>query len=188
MMYITKIFYMKHTMLLGLFSLLIIGCDAQPVNTKNKMQTVSSLDLEKYMGTWYEIARFPHSFEKDLVGVTATYRLKENGKVEVINQGYKYTLNGKLKRAKGFAKVPDANEPGRLKVFFFWPFGGDYLVLDLDDEYRYALIGSYSLNYLWILSRTPQMPDEEYKRLVNKAKSFGYNIDRIELVEQQINN
>jgi lipocalin len=187
-MYKVKIYHMKRSILFVFLSLLIIGCDAQPTNQQNQMQTVNSLDLQRYMGTWYEIARFPHSFEKDLVGITATYRLKDNGKVEVINQGFKNTLSGKLKKAKGFAKVPDPKEPGRLKVYFFWPFGGDYLVLDLDDEYRYALIGSYSMNYLWILSRTPQMPDEEYKRLVNKAKSIGYNIDRIELVEQKINN
>jgi len=150
------------------------------------MQTVKNVDLERYMGTWYEIGRFPHSFEKDLVGVTATYKLKKNGKVEVLNQGYKNSLDGKLKRAKGFAKVPNPNEPGRLKVYFFWPFGGDYLILDLDEEYRWALIGSYSLNYLWILSRTPQMPEEEYNRLVEKARSLGYNVSRIERVEQRV--
>jgi len=150
------------------------------------MQTVKNVDLERYMGTWYEIGRFLHSFEKDLVGVTATYKLKKNGKVEVLNQGYKNSLDGKLKRAKGFAKVPNPNEPGRLKVYFFWPFGGDYLILDLDEEYRWALIGSYSLNYLWILSRTPQMPEEEYNRLVEKARSLGYNVSRIERVEQRV--
>lgn len=156
--------------------------DKNPQN----MQTVSNVDLNRYMGTWYEIARFPHSFEKDLVGVTATYRIKDNGKVEVLNQGYKNTLDGKLKKAKGFAKVPDPNEPGRLKVYFFWPFGGDYLILDLDENYQWVLIGSNTRNYLWILSRTPQMPEAEYHRLVEKARLVGYDISRIELVEQKI--
>ncbi len=164
---------------------IVAGCSSQTKNGNGMMQTVKNVDLERYMGTWYEIGRFPHSFEKDLVGVTATYRLKDNGKVEVLNQGYKNSLDGKLKRAKGFAKVPDPNEPGRLKVYFFWPFGGDYLILDLDDEYRWVLVGSYSLNYLWIMSRTPQMPQEEYNRLVEKARSLGYDISRIELVEQK---
>jgi lipocalin len=150
------------------------------------MQTVSDVDLNRYMGVWYEIGRFPHSFEKGLVGVTATYRLKDNGKVEVLNQGYKNTLDGKLKKAKGFAKVPDPNETGRLKVYFFWPFGGDYLILDLDKDYQWVLIGSNSKNYLWILSRTPQMPESEYQRLVEKARSLGYDTSRIELVEQKV--
>ena len=165
-----------------LFSL--SGCVSKSDHNTKSMKTVNPVDLNKYLGTWYEIARFPHSFEKDLVGVTATYRLKDNGKVEVLNQGYKQSLNGPLKKAKGFAKIPDPNEPGRLKVYFFWPFGGDYLILDLDADYQQVLIGSYSLNYLWILSRTPQMPDAEYQRLVNRAKEFGYDISRIELVEQ----
>ncbi|HOP03076.1 MAG TPA: lipocalin family protein [Tenuifilaceae bacterium] len=169
-----------------IFSLIVAGCSSQTKNGNVTMQTVKNVDLERYMGTWYEIGRFPHSFEKDLVGVTATYKLKKNGKVEVLNQGYKNSLDGKLKRAKGFAKVPNPNEPGRLKVYFFWPFGGDYLILDLDEEYRWALIGSYSLNYLWILSRTPQMPEEEYNRLVEKARSLGYNVSRIERVEQRV--
>lgn len=169
-----------------IFSLIVAGCSSQTKNGNVAMQTVKNVDLERYMGTWYEIGRFPHSFEKDLVGVTATYKLKKNGKVEVLNQGYKNSLDGKLKRAKGFAKVPNPNEPGRLKVYFFWPFGGDYLILDLDEEYRWALIGSYSLNYLWILSRTPQMPEEEYNRLVEKARSLGYNVSRIERVEQRV--
>lgn len=175
---------MKNFLILTLLLLPFWGCTGQQISN-DKMETVSNFDLNRYMGTWYEIARFPHSFEKDLVGVTATYRLKENGKVEVVNQGYLKTLEGKLKRAKGFAKVPDPNEPGRLKVYFFWPFGGDYLVLDLDNNYQYALIGSYSMNYLWILSRTPQIPENEYNRLVEKAKSLGYEISKIQLVDQR---
>jgi len=94
-------------------------CSCQTKEPVDKMKTVAGVDLNRYMGTWYEIARFPHSFEKGLVGVTATYRLKTNGRVEVINQGFKDSLTGRLKRAKGFAKVPDPAEPGRLKVYFF---------------------------------------------------------------------
>jgi len=167
-----------------LFSL--TACASQSTEKPQNMQTVSDVDINRYMGVWYEIGRFPHSFEKDLVGVTATYRLKDNGKVEVLNQGFKNTLDGKLKKSKGFAKVPDPNEPGRLKVYFFWPFGGDYLILDLDKDYQCLLIGSNSKNYLWILSRTPQMPESEYQRLVEKARSLGYDTSRIELVEQKV--
>jgi lipocalin len=149
------------------------------------MKTVQNFSVEQFMGTWYEIARFPHSFERNLVGVTATYRLKENGNVEVVNQGYKNDLDGKVKRAKAFAKIPDTNEPGRLKVFFFWPFGADYLILDLDSNYQWALVGSSSPNFLWILSRTPQMDPEQYSAIVNKARGLGYNIDKLEMVTQK---
>lgn len=165
------------------FLVIFYGC-SMGQNGKT-MKTVNQVDLNRYMGTWYEIARFPHSFERNLVGVTATYRLKKNGNVEVINQGYLHTLDGKLKRAKAFAKVPNPNEPGRLKVYFFWPFGGSYNILDLDEDYQYALVGSNSPNFLWILSRTPQMPEHEYERLVDRAKELGYDISHLELVEQK---
>jgi apolipoprotein D and lipocalin family protein len=166
-----------------LFTIALAGCGSnQKVST---MRTVSEVNLERYMGTWYEIARFPHSFERNLVGVTATYRLKENGKVEVINQGYLHTLDGKLKKAKAFAKVPNPQEPARLKVYFFWPFGADYLILDLAPDYTWALVGSSSPNYLWILSRTPQMEPQLYNDIVQKAQSLGYDISKLELVEQK---
>jgi len=148
------------------------------------MKTVDKVDLNRYMGTWYEIARFPQSFEKGLVGVTATYSFKKNGKVEVLNQGHKDSLTGKLKRAKGFAKLPDPNVPGRLMVYFFWPFGGEYLILDLDDEYRHVLIGSSSKKYLWILCRSPKMDDATFNSLVQKAESLGFDISKIYKVPQ----
>lgn len=159
-------------------------CFCQTKEPVNKMKTVESVDLKRYMGTWYEIARFPHSFEKGLVGVTATYRLKKNGKIEVINQGFKDSLSGPLKSAKGFAKIPDPGEPGRLKVYFFWPFGGDYLILDLDENYQYALIGSNTRNYLWILCRNKKMDEYIYNNLVEKAKGMGYDVDKVYKVPQ----
>lgn len=152
----------------------------------NEQIIAKDVELKKFLGVWYEIARFPHSFERDLVGVTATYSLKKNGNIQVINQGYKNTLDGKLKRAKAFAKIPNPSEPGRLKVYFFWPFGADYLILDLDKEYRWALVGSSSPSYLWILSRTPQMDDRLYESIVEKAKSLGYDTSRLELVPQRV--
>jgi lipocalin len=167
-----------------LILLTILGSCVNGQNDRT-METVKHVDIEKYLGTWYEIARFPHSFERNLVGVTATYGLKKNGKISVLNQGYKYSLDGKHSKARAFAKIPNPNEPGRLKVYFFWPFGADYLILDLDKDYQWALVGSSSPNFLWILSRTPQMPENEYKRLVNRAKELGYNTNRLELVEQK---
>src|SRR5664279_658949 len=98
--------------------------------------TVKALDLNRYLGKWYEIARFPHSFEKNLVGVTATYSLRPDGKIEVVNQGYKNTLNGERSKAVGKAKIPNKLEPGKLKVSFFWIFYADYFVLELDENYQ----------------------------------------------------
>jgi lipocalin len=163
---------------------IIFSCVNSAKTQSSAMKTVDKVDLERYMGKWYEIARFPHSFEKGLVGVSATYSLKKNGKVEVINQGFKGSLTGKMKRAKGFAKVPDPNVPGRLMVYFFWPFGGEYLILDLDENYQYVLVGSSSKNYLWILSRSTKMDDITYNNLINKAKSLGFDTSRLEKVPQ----
>ena len=150
------------------------------------MNIVNDVNLEQFAGTWYEIARFPHSFEKDLVGVTATYTLRPDGKIDVLNEGYKNSLDGKHKKAKAFAKIPNPENTGRLKVYFFWPFGADYLILELDKEnYEYALIGSSSDNYLWILGRKPQLDPEVYMMLVAKAKERGYDINRLEKVPQR---
>lgn len=149
--------------------------------------TVKELDLNRYMGTWYEIARFPHSFEKDLVGVTATYSLRDDGKISVVNEGYKYTLDGEQNKAVGKAKIPDKTEPGKLKVSFFWFFYGDYYVLELDPDYQYVMLGSSSDKYFWILSRTPQMVPDVYEMLLEKARKRGYNLERLYKVPQRMN-
>lgn len=146
--------------------------------------TVKALDLNRYLGTWYEIARFPHSFEKNLVGVTATYSLREDGKIEVVNQGYRNTLNGERSKAVGKAKIPNKLEPGKLKVSFFWIFYADYFVLELDENYQYVMIGSSSDKYFWILSRTPQMEPAVYEMLLEKARKRGYNLDKLYKVPQ----
>ena len=158
-------------------------------NTNSQMldkTTVKELDLNRYLGTWYEIARFPHSFEKNLVGVTATYSLRDDGKIRVLNQGYKNTLNGELSVAEGKAKIPDPSEPGKLKVSFFWIFYGDYNVLELDENYQYVMIGSSTDKYFWILSRTPQMSPETYEMLLDKARKRGYNLDKLVKVPQKM--
>jgi len=149
------------------------------------METVKEVNLQRYAGTWYEIARFPHRFEKRLVGVTATYTLRSDGKIDVLNQGYRDSLQGKLSKARAVAKIPNPEQPGRLKVFFFPLFGADYFILELDQEnYQYVLVGSSSPGYLWILSRTPQMAPEIYEMLVAKARQLGYDVSKLQLVEQ----
>ena len=167
-----------------LFFFLLLGCSGSSDQIIDKT-TVKALDLNRYLGTWYEIARFPHSFEKNLVGVTATYSMRDDGKIRVINQGYKNSLDGELSVAEGKAKIPDKADPGKLKVSFFWIFYGDYYVLELDENYQYVMIGSSTPKYFWILSRTPQMAPEVYEMLLEKARKRGYNLDQLVKVPQR---
>lgn len=149
------------------------------MNAKTK-STVKDLDLKRYMGLWYEIARFENRFEKDLVAVTARYTFMPDGKIEVINSGRLKTLNGVLKSSKGKAKQPDPKRPGELKVSFFLWFYADYDILLLDQKnYSYALIGSNSDKYLWILSRTPRIDDGTLNFILNYARKLGYDTSKL---------
>jgi lipocalin len=147
--------------------------------------TVTSLDINQYLGLWYEIARYPHSFEKNLTGVTATYTLNSNDKISVTNQGYKDSLNGAVSFAKGKAYRPNDAAPGKLRVSFFLFFYSDYLVLELDPDYEWAIVGSSSDNFLWILSRSPEISDELYALLVEKIKKRGYDTTKLIKVLQK---
>lgn len=147
--------------------------------------TIKNLDLQRYMGTWYEIARYDHSFEKDLTAVTATYELFPDGKIIVWNQGYKNTPDGKLKKAKGKAKQPDPSDPGKLKVAFFLFFYADYYILELDKNYQWALVGSSSDDYLWILSRTPFLQKETLDHILSLAGARGYDTGKLIMVEHR---
>ncbi len=153
--------------------------------TMSELRTVDHVDVERYMGTWYEIARFPQRFERGLVGTTATYSLMANGKVKVVNSGYKGGFGGALKTAKGTARVVDTKTNAKLKVSFFWPFSGDYWVLELGKDYEYAVVGEETKRYLWILSRTPQMPETIYDGLIKRLQEKGFDISKLEKVQQR---
>ena len=159
------------------------SCRAQNERSnKVDFSTVSFLDVSKFMGRWYEIARYDHRFEKDMTHVTADYILLEDGKIKVINQGIK---NGLVKKIVGKAKQPDPIRfPGRLKVSFFLWFYADFYILELDDNYQYAVIGSSSDKYLWILSRTPQMDVTLYKKILRSVEQRGYDLTRLVFVKQ----
>ena len=166
----------------GLFT----GCSGQKQMIDNSV--VKELDLQKYLGTWYEIARYDHRFERNLVGVTANYSIRPDGKIKVVNSGYKNTLDGEYSEAIGKAKIPDPeNEPAKLKVSFFWIFYGDYYVLELDKDYQWAVIGSSTDKYLWILSRTPQMAPEIYTDLLKRIADRGYDTSALIKVKQKEN-
>ena len=146
---------------------------------------VTSFDLSRYLGTWYEIARFDHTFERGMNNVTAEYLMRDDGMVDVMNSGWK---DGKYKVAEGKAKQPEPlMDPGHLKVSFFMFFYSDYNVLMIDDNYQVALVGSKTPKYLWILSRTPQVSDSVLDLVVEEAENRGYDTSALIWVDQSAN-
>jgi apolipoprotein D and lipocalin family protein len=143
------------------------------------LQTVPHVDLNRYLGKWYEIASFPQWFQKNCVASSATYTLRPDGKVDVLNQCRDKTLDGKLREAKGKAKVVDRNSNAKLKVSFFWPFSGDYWIINLGANYEYAVVGHPKRNYLWILSRTPHMDPAVYDGILDRLKQQHYDVSRL---------
>ena len=164
--------------LIGLFAsvspLFAAAADAPP-----PLQTVSHVDVNRYMGKWYEIASFPQWFQKNCTAVNATYTLRKDGDVDVLNQCQDKTLDGKLRSAKGKAWIVDRESNAKLKVRFFWPFSGDYWIIDLGAEYQYAVVGHPKRNYLWILSRSRQMDPAEYDKILERLKQQHYDVTRL---------
>lgn len=168
---------MRHVFtLLAMSIFLCIGCTAQP---KVDNSVAGDLKLDQYLGDWYEIARFDHSFERGIQFSKANYTLREDGKVQVLNSGIK---DGKAKESKGKAKLTD--NPRILRVSFFGPFYSDYRVMLLDPDYQWVLVGGSSAKYLWILSRTPQVPDEVRETILAEATRRGYDVGKLIWVEQ----
>lgn len=150
-----------------------------------ELSTVKQLDLPRYTGTWYEIARLPNSFEKGLICVTATYSIRPDGKIGVVNRGVPENDRAKVKSATAVGWIPDAAEPGRLLVRFFWPFSGDYWIMQLDgQDYAWALVGEPSRKYLWILSRERTLDKAIYAKLLDEAKRAGFDADKLYRVPQ----
>lgn len=149
-----------------------------------ELPVVKTVDLQRYVGQWYEIAKLPNSFEKGLTCVTATYEIKANGDIKVTNAGYKTDEPNVLKTATGTAWVVDPTVPAKLKVRFFWPFTGAYWILALDPTYNYAMVGDPSREYLWILARTKSLPDLTMNDLYAQAQSLGFDTTKIERMLQ----
>lgn len=153
---------------------MLVGCNSE-------LQTVENVDINRYMGKWYEIAAFPQRFEKGCTCTTAEYTLQENGTVRVDNSCIAY---GKRKRSIGTAKVVDKRTNARLKVSFFRPFWGKYWIIDLADDYSYAVVGHPNRKYLWILSRTPDMNEQVYGAILIRLKNKGFDTTLLKRVEQ----
>ena len=150
-----------------------------------KLETVPSVDLKRYVGTWYEIARYPNRFQKKCSSdTTANYTLRDDGKIQVVNACRK--SDGTLDTAKGTARVVDSQTNAKLKVTFFWPFYGDYWVIGLGKNYEYAIVGEPSRKYLWILSRTPQMTPALYQEAIQTIRSSGYDPARVITTKQSL--
>lgn len=146
-------------------------------------RTVSELDLERYMGTWYEIARLETRFERGMTAVKAEYRLLEDGTVEVINSG---TCPETGERNVSLGRARKGNCPGQLKVSFLGFFSAPYNVLDLGDHYEWALVGSHSYSYLWILSRTPRLDATLLEEIKLRAREYGYDTEKLLMVDQGV--
>ncbi len=161
-------------------SLLSIGAAAQ----NKTLETVERVDLKRYLGTWYEIASFPQSFQKGCSCTTAEYRQNDDGSIKVTNSCNK---DGKRKVRTAKAKVTDPATNAKLSVQFFWPFKGKYWIIDLDDAYSYAVVGHPSRKYLWILSRSKDMPQAQYEQIVQRIQAKCYDITQLHKTTQHCN-
>jgi apolipoprotein D and lipocalin family protein len=154
------------------------------VAMSQSLQTVPFVDLKKYAGKWYEISAFPQRFQKGCHCTTAEYTLTDKGYVIVENRCNKNSSNGKQSYIKGKAFVVENSGNAKLKVQFFWPFKAKYWIIDLADDYSYAVIGHPNKKYLWILSRTPQMDETLYQQIIARIKENGFDISKIKITDQ----
>ncbi|AXH12106.1 lipocalin family protein [Halarcobacter bivalviorum] len=164
---------MKNIFLSIVVLFLFTACSYKDPNIKS----VQKVDLDRYLGSWHEIARYEHRFEKDCKNVTATYSIKENKKIKVINSCTKITTNNKTE-AIGEAYAVD-NTNSKLKVSFFWPFYGDYWIIMLDEDYSYAVISEPSKKYLWILSRDKRLTENIKEKILKRLKSLDYDLSKL---------
>jgi apolipoprotein D and lipocalin family protein len=149
------------------------------------LNVVNEVDLDRYVGRWYEIASFPQRFQRGCVATTANYTLRDDGRIRVENECRDVAFDGALRRAEGVAWVADPrSSQAKLKVQFFWPFRGDYWIIELDPDYRHAVVGHPSRDYLWILARTPTMDAADYAALLARIEAHGYDLARLKATPQ----
>lgn len=171
---------------LGL-SLVLAGCEEPPPNRAAgaaPLQTVESVDVGRYMGLWYEIARLPNGFEEGCEGVTAEYTRRDDGGVTVVNTCRKGAPDGEAKRAEGRARIVDAESNSKLEVSFFGPFWGDYWIIDLADDYSLSIVSEPQGRYLWILARTPTISEETRAEALATLTSLGFDVSKLHWTQQ----
>ena len=170
---------MRNITAMALLTFLTLGCTGIPEGAT----VVDDFEVDRYLGTWYEIARLDHRFERGMSNVTATYSLRDDGGVDVLNRGFKED-KGEWDEARGKAYFNGPSDQGRLKVSFFGPFYGGYNVIELDKAgYQYSLVAGPDTDYLWILSRTPEMDPDILESLVEKAANLGFDTDALIYVD-----
>ena len=156
--------------------------------SKTLPKTVDCVDIERYMGLWYEFAKFPVFYERGLVGVTAEYSLEEDGRIRVRNQGFKKSFDGQISVIEGYATLPDPQSPAKLRIRFdVFPvrfFPADYWIIELEEDYEYAVVCSPSRKALWILSRTPSMEKDRYEDIVERLAQRGFRVEELEKTPQ----
>ncbi len=168
-----------------LLTILLSGCSA---GIPDGIEPVSGFEVNRYLGKWYEIARLDHSFERGLSNITAEYSLREDGNLRVLNRGYNIKKK-KWQDAEEKAKFTGSSDIGSLKVSFFGPFYGGYNIIELDKQnYQYVMIAGNDRNYFWILSRTPKLDPTIQKRLINKARSLDFPVDKLIYVDHSLDN
>ena len=142
------------------------------------LPTVGRVDLNRYIGKWYEVARYPNRFQRSCDhDVTAEYSIRKDGKIRVLNSCT--TVAGKQKQVEGTAVIVDKETNAKLKVTFFWPFYGKYWIIDLGQDYEFAVVGEPSRGYLWILSRSPDLPDAAYQKILSRLNEQGYQPSKL---------
>lgn len=159
--------------------LTIAACAEGPVGNKQVPEPKKTVDVSRYLGRWYEIARYENRFETNCEAVTAHYAKQSDEKISVTNSCHRGSIDGKLDEAKGTAYTVDNSGNAKLRVAFFWPFYGDYWVLDHAEDYSWSIVGEPSGRYLWIMARNAHMPEKQKYALVRKAQQMGYNTSRL---------
>ena len=164
----------------------VIGCTSTPPDGMGPVNLVDNVDVERYLGRWYEIARYQSGFEKNIYGATAEYSLRCDGKIQVVNSGFRNSVDGKYTEVRAVAWVPDPKVPAALKVRFFGLFAADYMIIGLDAEnYEWAIVGNNSRDFLWFLSRSHVIDESLYKRMEDIAGSQGFDVDALFRVPQK---
>lgn len=161
-------------------AVLAVGCGTNLA----PLPVVSDVDIQRYAGLWYEIASYPAPFQKGCTATTAEYTVMDDGTVRVLNRCNDGDLDGPVRSIEGQARVVDMDTNAKLKVSFFWPFEGDYWIIDLDENYEWAVIGEPRRQFLWILSRTPQMDPAVFDGIVSRLPELGYDPAKLEMTLQ----
>jgi len=177
---------MKNLKLFGfiLLPLFVSGCSMFGNKKFKELNTVSYVDPKLYVGRWYEIASFPQRFQKGCVATLATYTLREDGDIDVLNECRLNSFDGEAKSAKGKAVIVDKQTNSKLKVTFFWPFYGKYWIVDLGKNYEFAVVGHPNRDYLWILSRTKKLDEQLYRQITSRLQEMEFDISKLNRTPQ----